>query len=168
MITESLHRAGPLLAQLLDSQRREAHLVGYPAIEEVADAAITAVQRIGSCLIWPVGAAAERVAGVIAVRSHGTVDVATWNSAVAGRRILLLGGSAVTPLGLQTTAEQLRRRGAAEVHACAVDVPGAKDARGFDSFQSLRVTASRPSMSIADASADSASSTPSKVQRSMR
>jgi hypothetical protein len=107
------------------------------AVPRVADAAIAAAQAIGDCLTWPVGGAAERVIGVVGVRSRGATEIAAWNTPVAGRKILLVSIAAVSALGLQTAAEQLRRRGAVEVHACAVDVPGADQAEGFDSFQVL-------------------------------
>jgi hypothetical protein len=148
MSTESLQDAGPLLSRLLDAQRKEEALVAYPAIEAIADAAISVAEGIDGCLVWPITAAAERVAGVVAVRSRGAVDIGTWNTPVAGRAIVLLGVAAATPLGLEMAAEQLRRRGAAEVHACAFELTDAEQAHGFDSFQSLAAPARQESLSL--------------------
>jgi hypothetical protein len=135
----SLREAGPLLIQLLEAQRREEELVAFPLIETVADAVLAVAQRNRRCLIWPMGPAAERIVGVLEVRSHGAVDVSAWNTPVSNRAILLFGTVAASPLELQTAAERLLSRGAAEVHACAVDVPGAEEVDTFTSFERLEL-----------------------------
>jgi len=132
-----LREAGPLLAQLLEAQRREEELVAFPLIESVADAVLAVAHRQPRWLLWPIGPAAERIAGVVEVRSRGAVDIGSWNTPVSNRAILLFGTVAASPLELQTAAERLRGRGAVEVHACAVDVLGAEDVDTFTSFQRL-------------------------------
>lgn len=147
MTDQTLQEAGPLLGRLLTIQAREAELVQFPALNELADAVVSVAQELGECLLWPVGPAAERVAGVVTVRSRGGVDVAAWNAPVAGRRLLLLALVAASPLGLQTVADQLRRRGAAEVHACAIDIAGA-EASSFDSFHGIVQSSARRQLSV--------------------
>ena len=135
MEAQSLQEAGPLLTRLLKAQRLEEQLVGHAQIEAVADAVIRQAAELGDCLVWPVGAAAERVAGVATTRARGAIDVGAWNTPVQGRRLLLVAVAAVSPLGLEAAAEQLRIRGAVEVHACGVDVGDGERAVGLDSYQ---------------------------------
>ena len=83
------------------------------------------------------GAPAERIAGVATTRARGRIDVGVWNAPVDGRTILLFAVAGVTPLSLTLTAEQLRRRGAGDVHACGIAITGVAAADGIDSFRSL-------------------------------
>ena len=86
------------------------------------------------------------------MRSRGATDIGSWNRPVAGRTILLLELVAVSPLRLETVAEQLRRRGALAVHACGVDVVGGDAGAGLDSFQRLKaVTTPRAPSFVSDA-----------------
>src|SRR3954471_3210217 len=100
MSEKSLHAAGPLLSGVLRAQRLEEEVVGHAQIEAVADAVVRRARELGECLVWPVGAAAERVAGVVTARAHGTIDVGAWNTPVEGRRVLLVAVAAVSPVGL--------------------------------------------------------------------
>jgi hypothetical protein len=59
------------------------------------------------------------------------------SAAVDGRTILLFAVAGVTPLSLTLAAEQLRRRGAGDVHACGVAITGIAAADGIDSFRAL-------------------------------
>ena len=145
MSSYSLHNdAGPLLNRLLGAQRLEEQAVAYPEIEAVADAVMRRAVDLGDCLVWPVGAAAERVAGVATARARGAMSVAAWNTPVQGRRLLLLTVAAVSPLGLTSTAEQLRARGAIEIHACGLDVVDGDYAISIDSFCLLSAGAGLP------------------------
>jgi hypothetical protein len=128
---------GPLLGQLIAAQRLEEAAVRYPQIQTWADALIAHAAELPGCLIWPVGAPAERIAGVAVVRSRGRIDVGLWNASVAGRTVLIFAVAGVTPLSLLLAAEQLRGRGAAEVHACGVAITGVRDADGIESFRPL-------------------------------
>ena len=132
-----LQSSGPLLSMLVTAQRLEEEAVRYPQIERWADALVTRANELPGCLIWPVGAPAERIAGVATTRARGRIDVGVWNAPVDGRTILLFAVAGVTPLSLTLTAEQLRRRGAGDVHACGIAITGVAAADGIDSFRSL-------------------------------
>jgi hypothetical protein len=54
-----------------------------------------------------------------------------------GRIVMLFAVAGVTPLSLSLVSEQLRRRGAAEVHGCGVAIDGAAATGGLDSFRAL-------------------------------
>ena len=132
-----LQSPGPLLSLLVTAQRLEEEAVRYPQIERWADALVTRANELPGCLIWPVGSPAERIAGVATTRARGRIDVGVWNAPVDGRAILLFAVAGVTPLSLTLTAEQLRRRGAGDVHACGIAITGVAAADGIDSFRSL-------------------------------
>jgi hypothetical protein len=132
-----LYEAGPLLARLVEAQRLEQEVVGYEQIEAIADAVAQQAAQLRNSLVWPVGLAAERVAGVVTARTRGAVAVGAWNTPVEGRRVLLFAVAALTPLALDTTAQQLRSRGAAEVHACAVYLDGVSTPGALDSCLEL-------------------------------
>jgi hypothetical protein len=128
--------AGPLLRKLLESQRLEAAAVSYPTIESIANALVSHAQEL-EAVVWPVGAAAERVAGAATLLAEGEVEVATWNRRLDGERVLLFAVSGATPLSLVAAAAQVRSMGAIEVHACGVDVVGAGNAEAWESFTAL-------------------------------
>jgi hypothetical protein len=132
-----LQNEGPLLGRLVAAQRLEEAAVRYPQIESWADALIACAHQLPGCLIWPVGAPAERIAGVAVARSRGRIDVGLWNAAVDGRTVLLFAVAGVTPLSLLLAAGQLRGRGAGEVHACGVAINGVAEADGIDSFRPM-------------------------------
>ena len=148
MHAESLQEAGPLLVGLLGAQRLEEEVVGSAHLLEVADAVVRRARRLGDCVVWPVGAAAERVAGVVTVRANGAVDVGAWNSPVEGRRILLVAVAGVSPLALEAAARHLLSRGADEVHGCGVDVRGGERAIGLHSYEELRPKTSRQRLTL--------------------
>jgi hypothetical protein len=137
MSSSVLQTEGPLLCRLIAAQGVEEAAVGYPQIERWADALIIRANQLPSSLIWPVGAPAERIAGVAVARARGELDVGLWNATVVGRTVLLFAVAGVTPLSLILAAEQLRRRGACEVHACGVAISGAAEADCIDSFRPL-------------------------------
>jgi hypothetical protein len=127
---------GPLLEELLEAQRLDAAAVSYPAIETVAGALASHAQGL-EAVVWPVGDAAERVAGVVTALTEGEVEVATWNSRLDGERVLLFAVSGATPLSLVAASAQVRSMGAIEVHACGVNVGGAGSAGAWESFAAL-------------------------------
>jgi hypothetical protein len=137
MSSAVLQNSGPLLTRLVAAQRLEEAAVRYPEIERWADALITRAHQLRGCLIWPVGAPAERIAGVAVARARGRIDVGLWNATVEGRTVLLFAVAGVTPLSLLLAAEQLRGRGAGEVHACGVAISGVDEASGIESFRPL-------------------------------
>jgi hypothetical protein len=142
---------GPLLAELLEAQRCEERAVAFPALQQLAAALIERCNELGGPTVWPVGAAAERLAGAAVVMSSGALSVATWNMALAERRVLLVAISGTTPMSMVVAAEHVRRLGASEIHACAVDVDGAADEVSWESFVTLR--AQRERFRLATASA---------------
>jgi hypothetical protein len=81
-------------------------------------------EDMGSPLVWPVGEAAERLAGAAVLASEGDTRVRGWTDDVRGERVLLATVAAVSPLGLIAAAEHARAMGAAEVHACGIEVAG--------------------------------------------
>lgn len=137
----TLRLAGPLLSRLLEAQAVEAGAVGYPALGTCAGQVVERAREIADCLVWPVGAAAERVAGAVTVASKGDVELATWNSEVAGRRVLVILVAGVSTLSLEGAIAQLRRRGAIEVHGCGVAVAGATGLDALDSYTELTIGA---------------------------
>jgi len=132
-----LQNSGALLSQLVEAQRLEEEAVRYPQIESWADALVACAKRLPDCLIWPVGAPAERIAGVATARARGCIDVGLWNAPVDGRTILLFAVAGVTPLSLTLAAEQLRRRGGGDIHACGIAITGVATTEGIESFRSL-------------------------------
>jgi hypothetical protein len=129
---------GPLLAELLKAQRCEERAVAFPAVEHFASALIERCRELEDPVVWPVGAAAERIAGAATVMAAGAVRVATWNMSLAEHRILLVAVAGATPLMMVAAAEHVRRLGAVEVHACAVDVAGAASEECWETFTPLR------------------------------
>src|SRR5262245_11451677 len=93
-----LQNPGPLLSRLIAAQRLEEEDVGYPQIEKWADALIARANQLHDCLIWPVGAPAERIAGVALARARGRIEVGLWNAPVEGRTVLAFAVAGVTPL----------------------------------------------------------------------
>ena len=149
-IAVTLQEAGPLLTRLVAAQQFEERAVSYPAIEQIADSLIARAKELGDCMIWPIGAAAERIAGVATAREQGRIEVGCWNTLVVGRRLLVFSVVAVSPLSLAAAAGQLRRRGAAEIHGCGVDITGASEADCFESFACLNGgTADKPRVGAA-------------------
>lgn len=139
MRAETLPSAGPLLSRLLDAQALEARTVIYPALSACAEQVIGRVSELAGCILWPVGAAAERVAGAVTVVSKGKVETGTWNSEVDRRRVLVILVAGVSTLSLEAAIGQLRRRGALEVHGCGVAVEGAAELDALDSYTELSV-----------------------------
>jgi hypothetical protein len=130
-----LQNPGPLLSRLVAAQRLEEEAVQYPQIEKWADALISCANQLPGCLIWPVGAPAERIAGVAVARARGLVDVGLWNASIEGRTVLVFAVAGVTPLSVMLAAEQLRRRGAGDVQACGVAISGLAEAEGIHLFR---------------------------------
>jgi hypothetical protein len=147
MSATSLQSAGPLLTRVLEAQEAEAAAVGYPQLEMLGRAVARRAQQLGDCLVWPAGAAAERIGAAVTLATKGEVEVGSWNSGVDGRRVLLLVVAGVTAMSLESTAVRLRRSGAVEVHGCGVRVAGAEEVSVLDSYTSL-AGESHPSLTL--------------------
>ena len=115
---------GDQLAALLWAQEAEAQAVRFPAIEAHAVALVALGQRLNDPVIWPVGAAAERIAGAATLMSSGSTRVREWNSEVRGERVLVFSVAALTPLALFAAAVCALSMGAESVEACGVHVDG--------------------------------------------
>jgi hypothetical protein len=116
---------GPLLEGVLEAQREDAEATAFPRVESYCAALEALCEELGSPVVWPVGPAAERLAGAAVIWSRGRIRVRDWSSATKGDRVLLLAVAAVSPLPINTAAEHARALGAAEVRACGVAVQDA-------------------------------------------
>jgi hypothetical protein len=134
---------GPLLTGLLAAQDRDAEAVAYPAIEQIAEALVARAQDLHA-VVWPVGRAAERVAGAAILLVEGDLAVGAWNSRLDGERVLLFTVSGTTPLSLAAAAAQVRSMGATEVHACGVHVVGGADSGSWESYATLTIGDRQP------------------------
>jgi hypothetical protein len=131
---------GPLLKRVLDAQREEEAATQYPAIEALGRALERVVKEMDGPIVWPLGAAAERIAGAATLLSRGGVQTTGWTDGVADQRVLLLGVASVSPLPFIVAAEHARRLGASEVHACGLTVAGLESSQtesGLDSYRRL-------------------------------
>lgn len=136
---------GPLLAETIELQHRDEVATSYPAVESYAARLASLCETHGNPLVWPVGAAAERLAGAAALVGKGRVRVRGWSDDVAGERILILCTAVATPLGLRAAATQARALGAKAVDGCAIELSGVDHdalADVLDSYSSLEAGSS--------------------------
>ncbi len=143
---------GPLLHGVIAAQRTDEQATAYPELKDVAARLAQRSRDLGAPLVWPVCAAAERLAGAAVLLSEGGVRLQGWTDGVQGERILLVTGAGVTPIGLLQAADHARALGAAEVHACGVEVvgcgPGGIEGL-FDSYVTLSPEIGTPSVPVA-------------------
>jgi len=125
---------GPALGELLEAQQEEDDALAYPRLIRYAAALGELCRRLRSPMVWPVGAAAERLAGAAVVESRGGIRLRGWHDDLSGERVLLLAGAAVTPLGLYAAAEQARCFGVREVMATGIRVGGVHTSDSIDAF----------------------------------
>jgi hypothetical protein len=140
---------GPLLRDLIRAQQADEHLLSYPELARLGVALEKRCRNLSSPLVWPVGDAAERLAGAAVLASEGRVRVRGWTEDVGGERVLLLATAAVSPLSLVQSAGYARALGAAEVHACGIEVSGIdceRFGRVFDSYGVLTSAQTRRAM----------------------
>jgi hypothetical protein len=129
---------GPLLAALMQAQQADEEALAYPRLEALAVSLCDHCDELHSPLVWPVGAAAERLVGASVLTSEGSIRVRGWRDDLRGERVLLATVTAVTPLSLVEAAKHARAMGAIEVHVCGVSVSGLS-AELSDVFDSRRV-----------------------------
>lgn len=120
----TLFEAEPLLGALVEAHRVAESITSFPELPAYACALTARCQELDRPLVWPVGDAAQRLAGAAVLSSEGEVQLRGWANPIAGERILLVAVAAVSPLELVQTAGHARAMGAAEVHACGVAVAG--------------------------------------------
>jgi phosphoribosylpyrophosphate synthetase len=116
--------AGPLLSNLLSAHRAAERATTYQELSSHAASLAMLCDEMGSPVVWPVGAAAERLAGASVLASEGDVRVRGWTDDIRGESVLLVSVAAVTPLSMVEAAKHARAMGAFEVHACGIEVAG--------------------------------------------
>ncbi len=119
---------GPGLAEVLATQSFDEQAVGYPQLERYAHALAKLCRELSYPLVWPVGPAAERLAGAAVIVSRGRIRPRGWTVSLRGERVLLVTVSSITPLPLFAAADQATLLGVAEVLACGVCVQGLEHA----------------------------------------
>jgi hypothetical protein len=115
---------GPALDELRAAQREDDEAAQHPQLESYGNALAKICHDLGYPTVWPVGPAAERLAGAAMILSQGKVHARGWNTDMTAKRVLLVTVTAVTPLPLLTAAHHARSLGAAEVYSCGVRVQG--------------------------------------------
>jgi hypothetical protein len=131
---------GPLLREVISAQRADEQALDYPRLRGYAAALARRCRELENPLVWPVGDAAERLAGAAILLSEGSVRVRGWSDVPRGERVLVLTVAAVTPVSLMEAARHARALGAAEIHACGVEVAGVESVgtdAAFDSYDVL-------------------------------
>jgi hypothetical protein len=129
------------LAALLAAHRTAEQITAYPELHSYASRLAVLCKDMDSPLVWPVGEAAERLAGAAVLESEGGIRVRGWTDDITEERVMLVTVAAVTPLALVQAADHARSMGAVEVHACGVVVAGLDaEALGiYDSYTQLTV-----------------------------
>jgi hypothetical protein len=143
---------GPLLEGLVEAQRRSERALQYPELRGLAAALARHSRQLGSPVVWPVGDAAERLAGAAVLLSEGDMRVRGWTDVLSDERVLLVTVAAVSPIELTSAAQHAREMGAAEVHACGVevaDVPACGPDGAFASYAVLAAASVRQPESVA-------------------
>lgn len=127
---------GPLLTQLLDTQREDEAAVQYPQVENNARRLIAYAEHFDQPVLIPVGEAAHRLLAVVDHLTRGAYDIPVWTRGVGGRQVLLVGTVAVSMIEFDMTAATVRNQGAAHVHGCAINIIGTTEST-LDSFAVL-------------------------------
>lgn len=115
---------GPALCEVLAAQREDDEAVGYGQLERHAMALSELSSKLGDPIVWPVGPAAERIAGAATILGGGNLRVRGGTTDLTAQRVLILAVAAVTPLPLLQAAGRARALGAAEVLGCGVRIQG--------------------------------------------
>lgn len=116
--------AGPLLSNLIRAHEQAEAATAYPGLSTLADALVERCEELDSPLVWPVGGAAERIAGAAVLSSQGEVRVRGWVDGVAGETVLLVAVAHVSPLEMVAAARNASAMGADQVHACGIGISG--------------------------------------------
>jgi hypothetical protein len=132
---------GPLLRLVIATQDEAFRATEYPAILTYAKRLVALASSLGNPVIWPVGEAAERLAGSAIVVGRGRPRVRNWSGYLREESVLLVCVAAATPLPLRAAAEQARALGAKRVDACGVSVcgiVGVREGASFGAYVSLQ------------------------------
>jgi hypothetical protein len=136
-VTSSRGPMGPLLREVINAQRVDESVVGScTSLSGFADALARRCRDLASPLVWPIGDAAERLAGAAIIVSGGGVRVRGWTDEIPGERVLLLAVAAVTPISILRAGARARALGAAEVHVCGVELVGLDNREVEAAFES--------------------------------
>ena len=135
--------AGPLLSELLKSQRASERLFGsFNLLSEAVAAMVDHVGVLDGPMVWPVGDSSERLSGAAAFSSQGTIRIRGWSETMEGESVLLLAVNHSSDLSLSEAADHARNLGASEVHVCRIESAGRtfEEPQGkFDSYHSISV-----------------------------
>lgn len=115
-------QTGPLLQGVLDAQAADDAAVTYPAIAVWVDAVLGAVDALGGPVLWPVGFAAERVAGAVVLAGAGRVRVWSGRDRIDGERVAILALNLVGSVPVRQAARAARALGASGIDACVGSV----------------------------------------------
>lgn len=99
-------------------------MTAHPDLTDYARALADRCAALDEPLVWPVGAAAERIAGAAVLASDGAVRLRGWSDMPRGERVLVFAVAHVSPLEMVQAATHARAGGAREVHACGAEVAG--------------------------------------------
>lgn len=128
--------AGSLLTAVLQAEGRIDQALRYPELSVYADAVIRVARRMEKPVLMAVGSDGQRLLGAVEIRGEGRCEQADSRVDVADRQVLLVAVAGVSAAGVSLMADQARRQGASEVHACAVDA-ALGDSCFLDSFTQL-------------------------------
>ena len=131
---------GPLLREVFKAQANDDAVLRHTQIGSYAKALIDVCQDLNYPLVWPVGAAAERLAGAATMLADGQIQVWDRHSTVDGNPVLLVALNLVGSLVIETEMKAARGAGANRVYVCAVSVPGLENVSGLDQCVTLSPT----------------------------
>lgn len=115
---------GPLLKELIATGQAKEQALGFPQIGVLASTLAKRCEELDFPLLWPIGAAGERLAGASVFVAEGNLRLRGWNNDVRGERVLVMAVAETTPMSMIEGAAHARSLGAVEVHACALQVEG--------------------------------------------
>lgn len=123
---------GPLLAALVDAERRTSAMFGGERLIDVVSALVDLARE--RCVESLAGAseAGDRLVGAM-VLGHSALR--PWSP--GDRRVLVVDGVVVTPYGVETKASTIRALGACEVHGAVVDMVDLPPGAGAGALESL-------------------------------
>ena len=139
MASGALDEIGPVLDEVLQAQRADDEAVSYPRLEHLAKALVELCRQLDNPVVWPVGRAAERLAGSAIALAAGQLRVRGAATDLTDQLVLLVTVTAVTPIPLLEAAEQAHRLGATKVFGCGVRVEGLEPGsfKALDHFAQL-------------------------------
>lgn len=128
---------GPLMAQILEIQDRNASATAFPEIGRRAQWVVDTANRLRVGLLWPVGEPGQRLTGAAVLLAAGTLRVRGWSHGV-DEPVLLVAAHAATTAELRAEAAHAGALGASAVHAVAISLAAA-DESATSTFASLSI-----------------------------